>query len=133
MGLKDYIPGEMSVVVGTAIVNDWESLDVEYDDDFWKFSQGSGGEITRTKNSSRLGTITVELPQTQEANLILSTAAEGNDTINCSIVDINGNSVHVITKATVLRKPNSPYSKDESSTREWKLKGSLDINVIGGN
>ena len=127
---KTYIPGEMAVIVSTAIITNWESLNVEYDEDFWNFYAGSGGEITRTKNSSRLGTITVEIPQTSLANKILSVACELGTLIPCSIVDPTNIAAHSIPEATVLRKPSAAYSKTEVSQREWQFKGSLDVNNI---
>ena len=133
MALKTYIPGEMAVIVGAAIVNDFESLSVEYDEDWWNWYVGSGGEATRTKNSSRLGMMTVELPQTSEANAVLTLAANLDDTILINFVDTNGLSVHLMGEGTILRIPTAGYAKTESGTREWQSKGILDINTIGGN
>ncbi len=133
MATKTYIPGEVSVIIGTAIINDFESITIEYDEDFWNFSVGSGGEVTRTKNSSRLGTIIVEVPQTIEENLTLSAQAASDDTIPVNIIDTSGASVHTITTASILRIPTAGYAKNESGTREWACKGELDVNVVGGN
>ena len=130
MATKTYKPGDMIVLVGLAIVTDWESLNVEFDEDFWSFYTGSGGEVTRTKNSSRLGMITVEIPQTNAANKILSVAAELDELIPCSIVDPSNIAAHSIPEATIMKKPAAGYSKTEQSTREWQMKGSLDVNNI---
>ena len=133
MALKTYIPGEMSVIVGVAIINNFTSLDVEYDEDWWNWDVGSGGEATRTKNSSRLGTIKVEVPQSHESNLVMSTAANLDATVNTSVTDPNGFSAHLISEGTLTRIPNAGYAKTESGQREWNIKGILDINIVGGN
>lgn len=131
--MKDYIPGSMAVIIGTTNVTNWESLSVDYDEDFWTFYSGSGGELTRTKNSSRLGMITVEIPQTSPANAELSAAAASDGVINTTIMDVGGLSIHQISEGTVMRIAPASYAKTDQSSRTWILKGNLDINIVGGN
>lgn len=133
MALKTYIPGEMAVIIGAAIIQDFESLNVTYDEDFWNWSVGSGGEATRTKNSSRLGEITVEVPQTHESNAVLSETVILDDTVIASIVDTNGLSNHTISEGTLTKVAEAGYAKTESGTREWMVKGVLDTHFVGGN
>ena len=133
MATKTYTPADMAVIAGAAIILDFESLSVEYDEDHWSYSVGSGGEATRTKNSNRLGTIKIEVPQTHESNLTLSIAAASDLFILVNIVDTNGSSIHTILEASIVKPPAAEYSKSESGTREWVFRGVLDVNIIGGN
>ena len=135
MSLKDYIPGEMVVVIGAITVDNFESLTVEKVEDDWTFDSGSAGEETRTLNSSRRTMYTIELQQTNEANLYLSELKRDNPkaTTNIGIVDPNGASAHACSRATIQKVPTATYNKTESSTRSWVLIGPEDVNIIGGN
>jgi len=131
--VKDYIPGSLAVVIGTAIITNWKSLKVEKAEDDWKFEMGSGAEETRIKNPNKHGKITIVIPQTSSVNLELSTIHNSGNTVNCAIVDFGGLSVHAMTQGTSMKIADSDYAISESSDRTWVYEGPLDINIAGGN
>jgi len=135
MGLKDYIPGEMVVVVGAIIIDNWVKLTVAKVDETWSFTSGSGGEATRTLNGSKLVKYTLELPQTNEGNLSLYelTKTDRKATTNIAIVDPNGASSYACSRATIIKPPDAEFSQTEAGTRTWELIGPEDINITGGN
>jgi len=133
MALRTYLPDTMSIILGSALVSNFESITVDYEEDFWAFSTGSGGEVTRTKNTSRLGTITVVLPQSEPVNFDLSALAVSDTPINCGVLDQSGLSVHSMPDASIMRVAPAEYQKTESGTREWIFKGELVLNTVGGN
>ena len=129
---KTYKPDQVSVVVGGIIVNDWESLDVAFDEDKWNFKSGSAGELTRVKNSNIKGVITINIPQTTSPNLQLTAVHNSDATIPVEILDLSGLSIYSMPEASSVKHPNAPFSKNDASEREWTYGGNL-ISVDGGN
>ena len=130
---KTYKPDQVMVTVGATMVENFVSITISAEEAAWTFSAGSGGEETRVKNSNKHGTITLELPQTTEANLGLNAIAEADATVPVSVTDLEGNSLHVMPTGSIVKKPDSIYNKSESTPREWAIGGRLSVNVAGGN
>ena len=130
---KTYKPDQVMVTVGATIVDNFVSITVSSEEDKWSFSAGSGGEETRTKNSNKHGTITLEIPQTTAANLGLSTIFEADATVPVSVSDLEGNSLHVMPTGSIVKMPVSVYNKSEDTPREWPIGGRLSVNIAGGN
>lgn len=151
MSVKTYAPAEVAVIVGGIIIPDFENIRVSYDNDRFTFSEGSGGESTRVKSSSKLGTIEIELPQTTSANAALA----GQDAVikdsvltnmlpfgitlfedamlEIIIQDTKGFSLHVMPQATLMKTPDAEYSKSDAGTRTWTFKGHLSKHIVAGN
>ena len=132
MGLKTWDPSQLNVIVGGSIVNSWNTVSIDLDEDEQFSSVGSNGEVTRSINASRMGTVTLTLPQASADNATLSALAEAKSIFSFSTIDKSGNSVHVIAEAFVGKRPASEYTK-ESGEREWTLKGNLDVHLPAGN
>lgn len=128
-----YKPNEVSVIYGTVIVPDFESISIEMDEDGWGFNAGSSGEDSRTKNSNRRATVTISLDQTKPINAQLSALFEADSLLQLTVKDNSGQSLHFMPKGTILRIPGVNYAKSESGTRDWQIKGQMAINHIGGN
>lgn len=132
MELKTYDPKEVNVIIGGSIMNSWNTVNVEQEEDDNIMSAGTTGEITRTKNANKLGTITVVLPQTSGDNSILTGLAIGGEVFSIMIQDKSGSSVHVMAEAVVGKKASSEYAK-ESGEREWTFMGGLSTDLPNGN
>lgn len=131
--LKTYDPSQVFVVLGPAVVTDFEKVTIERDEDRWSYYTGSGGEITRTKNVNKLGQFSVEIPQSSAVNLVLSQLINVDYLFSAEIKDGNGYSIYTIPQASVQRVPTSEFSKKESTTRTWIIKGELATAIVGGN
>lgn len=151
MAVKTYAPAEVAVIVNGIPLTNFESVKVSYDNDRFTFSEGSGGEVTRVKSASKLGTIELEFPQTASANAILA----GQDALTKEAVlaamlpfkidafedalftlliqDTKGFSLHLMQEASLVKSPDADYGKADASTRTWQFKGSLDIHTVAGN
>lgn len=141
MTLKSYSPANMTISGDAQLITSWESVDVEYDDDRWKFSNAATGEVTRIRQESLLGTIRIVLPQTTTDNDSVNSLTTEQDsvgigpvppTIALNLKDNWGNSVHTISEATLIKKPKAEFSKDPKD-REWVFKGELNNHKVGGN
>ena len=130
--VKTYDPDQVSVIVGGTIIKSWNKIMVAKDEDDWTFNAGTTGEVTRTRNLNRLGTITLTLPQTSADNGILSAFAVSGGLLSCVVKDGSGRSLHVMPEGTVVKPADSEYGK-ESGERAWSLKGAVVEMTVGGN
>lgn len=133
MATKTYIPGQVTVVIGAVIIDNWESLNVTFEEDTWSFHHGSGDEMTRIKNNNRQGVIAIELPQTSSFNAQLTAIHDSDSTVSVEVLDGSGNSLYAMPEGSVMKIPDSPFSKNEMSMREWNVGGRLEAALIGGN
>lgn len=132
MGLKTWDPSQLNVIVGGSIMNSWNTVAIDLDEDEQFSSVGTNGEVTRSINASKMGTVTLTLPQASDDNAILAALAEAKSIFSFSTIDKSGNSVHVIAQAFISKRATSEYTK-ESGEREWTLKGNLDVHLPAGN
>lgn len=139
MAVKSYSPGNVIVVIGPFILKSWEEIEVEYDEDKWKFETGIYDETTRLKNGSSLGTIKITMKQTSVGNTInTGLYALISDTIDLAGVipvfvhDFWNKPLHVMTTASIVKMPKATYSK-RVSERVWTFKGELDVNSLVTN
>lgn len=131
--VKTYSPGEVVAVAFGAIISSWDEITVVLDEDKFSFtSDVSSGEATRVENKSKLGTITLTLPQASADNGVLSAIDALGSLGPVSIFDKSGSSLHVMAKGTIVKSADVGYGK-ENGSREWVIRGNLDVNVIGGN
>jgi hypothetical protein len=133
MGVKTYDPSQVSVIIGGSIIKSWETVKAGRDNDRFKFTEGTSGEVTRTKNASLMGTITLTLPQASADNATLSAFEVAGTLIPCMVVDKGGTSLHTMPEGTIVKVPDAEYGKD-AGTREWIIKGEItDPSIVGGN
>jgi len=144
MSLKSYSPKTVLVKINQRI-STFTKVDVEYDEARWNFTTAATGEPTRTQNASKLGKITLSLPQTSEDNETLSALVDdvayiGADdgattipaTIQVTIEDLWGNSRYVMPKGTVLQRKGSSFGADPND-RDWEIQGDITVFETGGN
>ena len=131
--VKTYDPSQGSLIIGGAIVGSWRTVAVVKDEDGFSFdSDTNSGEATRTKNSSKLGTITVTLPQASADNAGLSAHEAAGSLIACVFKDNSGLSLHVMPLGTIVKGADAEYAK-EAGDREWSIRGNLDVHLNAGN
>lgn len=130
--MKTYDPSQGILTIGGAIMAGWNGVTTEYDEDEWAFTPGTQGELTRTKNLSKLGTITVIFPQTHSNNMLMSGFQTAGSLIVCAFMDKSGLSLATMGKGTVVKQATSEFAK-ESGEREWQIKGNIEAMIVGGN
>ncbi len=132
MDVKTYDPSQVSLIIGGSIIKSWNKISVAKDEDSWTFAQGTSGEVTRTKNTNKMGAITVTMPQTSGDNATLSAFDVSGALLSCIVKDSSGTSLYVIPEGTVVKPADSEFAK-ESGEREWQIKGALTQFTVGGN
>ena len=128
--MRSYSPGEVSIIVGTVIVEDWESVTVAPDEDQNTFDVGADGEVSATENANKLATITIVTKQVSASNTTLSALALTNAVTPVTIKDNSGTSLHVAPRCKFLKLPEVSYQKTVQD-RTWTLKGKLDVHLVG--
>lgn len=129
---KTYSPGEVSLIIGGTIINSWNTITVSRNEDKNFATVGTQGEVTRTVNVSKLGTIVITLPQSSADNAALSAKEIANGIESIGVMDKSGNSIATIAEGFMTGVAESEFGK-ELGEREWTFQGSLDVYVVGGN
>jgi len=130
--LRTYDPSRVSVAFGPVLLTGWDTVRISREEDGAMFSVGTSGEISRSINANKLGTITLTYPQTSTENLILSGYEFSKVTVPVTIIDRSGSTVAIMKFGTVVKPPDSDLGK-ETATREWLIRGELSVMTIGGN
>ncbi len=132
MATKTYSLKDITLIVGSTIVDNFTNISVTMDNDKVTFTEGCNGEVTRTKSGSKLGTIEITLPQTNDANDMFSLYCNTNGLVPVEIKDNNGKSLHSMLQGAIVKMADAGYAI-ESGDRVWSIKGAIDVNHIGGN
>lgn len=141
MTLKSYSLVNVATSADGELIKSHNGVEVEYQEDRWKFSEAATGEVTRARSDGRLGTITIKNPQTSMDNSKLDDLIAEQDaigvgaipkTVSLQIKDNWGKSLHSMPQATLVKKPKADYSKDPTD-RVWVFKGELTNHTVGGN
>ena len=127
-----YSPAEVSILVGSLIIKNWETVAVELDEDEWTFEEGADGEISRTKKAGKMGSVTLTLKQHSSSNTDLTALSVTDAVATINVIDGSGDSLHMMPEGTITKRPSASYGK-EGSDREWLIKGKLTIHNVGGN
>lgn len=137
---KTYSPADVEVIIGdNTLLDTFNSVEVAMEEDKISHSVAATGQSTRVINASKLGTITLVLPQTTTDNAkilaeykdILANYAKGKFT-SIQVKDKLGNSLHRINKASINRVADTTYEK-ESSDRSWAFGGDVINHDVTGN
>lgn len=132
---QQYLP-----IVGGHIVTGFAPgtmISVSRANDTWKKTVGATGEVVRSRNRDRTGTITFTLLQTSPSNLYLSGLNHKDEALGTGIVPVQvkdnlGTTVISAPQAWVLKPADVTYG-DEVESREWTLDcADLDM-LVGGN
>lgn len=142
MATRTYDPGSVIVVFGANVLTGFSEstmVRVERDEDTYTKKSGVDGEITRSRNRNRAGSVVVTLMQTSASNLVLSNhlnadelAPNGIPPVPVVVKDNAGNSLHTAKDAWIKKTPASEYAK-EAGDREWTIDTGPMLNKEGGN
>ena len=139
MAIKTYDPKNISLIIGTHIVDGFEDgtfVSIERNNDTWTLKKGASGESARAKSNDRSGRFTFTLMQTSLSNDFLSALAISDEKNNNGLVPVlvlenGGLTAAEATEAWVIKPSNVEYSK-EIGSRAWVLEtGELILNVGG--
>ena len=118
---------------------DGDFVTVKYDEDRYTKKAGADGEVGRSKNASRAGSIEVVLSGTSMANDELSALFNlaqigGIDPpIPIAVADLSGRSLAAASNAWIKTVPDLVFGKDITD-RKWTFDvADLVINVGGNN
>ena len=124
-----YDPAQVIITVGGTIVTgfaDGDFITAKYDEDRYNAKAGADGEVGRTKNASRLGTIEIVLASTSLANTELSALFNlsllgGIDNpIPVGVADLSGRGLVVASKCWLKTAPDFVRGK-EITENTWVL------------
>lgn len=138
--MKNYSPGEISVIVDGAIISgfaDGTFINVARDEESSTFVPSATGGGSRTKNANKAGRFTFTLQQTSESNQVLSDLLkrdEDGENVLVSVLvrDNSGSDLHKAEQCYIVQYPSSDYAK-ELSNREWVLQAEVLEMNLGGN
>lgn len=141
MGLvKTYNPKLVALVLFGAPITgfaDGTMIEVERDSDSFTKNVGGDGEVARTANADKTGSIKITLMQTSKSNDILSAQLALDEASNLAtgtamLRDLSG-STQVSSAECWIKKPAAVSFGKENGTREWTI-DCVDLFVaVGGN
>ena len=136
-----YAAEKVIVTIGSAIITgfgDGDFVTAKYDEDRFIKRVGSDGEVGRSKNASRAGTIEVVLSGTSKANdelsmlFNLSIIGGIDKPIPIGVADLSGRSLMVASKAWLKTAPDMVFGK-EITDRTWVFDCADMLFNFGGN
>jgi hypothetical protein len=135
-----YSPEDVSVSIGSIIVSGYSEgtfVTVEREEDSFTKVVGADGEVTRSKNANKSGTLTLTLKGSSASNDLLSALAskdeiDGSGVAAVMVKDNSGTTV-CAGKGWIRKKPAAEFAK-EVGDREWTLDvGTLEMHIGGNN
>jgi hypothetical protein len=139
MMTKTYDPSKVLFTLGGVLITgyaDGTFLKVSRDEDSFTKQVGSGGEVARSANKNKSGSIALTLMQSSPSNDYLSglvTVDElaGTGVVTAQVKDANGTSLHLAPEAWVKKPTDSEYAK-ETGSREWLIDCAQLVPFAGG-
>lgn len=116
-----YDPEKVIITFGKAILHgfiDGDFVTAKFDEDRYYKIKGADGEVGRSRNPSRAGSIEINLMQTSSANRVLSnllfTAGRTDITkiVPFSVVDLSGKSLLFSSKSWIKSIPDFTFGMD---------------------
>lgn len=139
MSVKTYDPSKIVMTLGTILVSgyaDGEFVKAARDADTFTKFVGTDGEVSRTRNRNKTGTVTFTLAQTSLTNDALAALAETDELTGAGVVpvlikDLNGTTLFAAGSAWIRKPPEVAYGK-EIGHREWVIDtGPVEVFVGG--
>jgi hypothetical protein len=135
-GHKNYAIDKVVLIVGGSPI-EFDEVEIETPDGFVR-KVGAQGEVSWSKVVDETATVTITIPQTSEANLILDSfyqadrASPGGITYNCTVKDILGNSLFTCAFGRLMKQAPQKFAA-ESDQRVWIYSAGKSKSVVGGN
>jgi hypothetical protein len=125
MATKTYDPGKVIVTFKGQLISgfaDGTFISAERAGDAFTKTVGSGGEVARSRNRDKSGTVTLTLMETASGNAILAAFANQDELLGTGqgvlfIKDLSGNEL-ISGNAWIQKRPTMEKGK-EVSNREW--------------
>lgn len=137
---KNYGLGEITVSLGSYLIDGVEDVNVEFPNAAAGSHVDGNGNVTRIINAGHdYCEITVSLSQTSESNsdlqsLYNETYVSGSRSFfQATVKDENGNTAFTIGEAFFMERPNSQFGKEDLNNRDWKVCGKAESANEGGN
>ena len=92
---------------------------------------GADGGVSRAETHNQMADIELRLAQTSPTNAALAAALAAKLVGPVEIVDLNGVSLHVASKAWIVKAPDAAYDRDVKE-RVWKLQAADMSSFVGG-
>jgi len=132
MSVRTYDPSQVSLSFGVSLLTGWDNIRISRAEDSVMFSAGTSGELTRSINQNKLGSLTLTYPQSALDNEILSGYEITKVALPATVVDRGGTTVALMKFGTVVKPPDSDFGK-EATQREWVITGELSYWFVGSN
>jgi len=136
-----YSADKVIIAIGGVNVSgfaDGDFVSAKFDEDRYMKKSGADGEVGRSRNPSKAGTIDITLSQTSQANdglsALFSLDAIGtyDAPISISVADLSGRSLATASKAWIKTSPDLTFGK-EIGDRVWVI-DCADLSIfVGGN
>lgn len=126
--MKTWNLKKLIVVIGGVPISGFgenDAITFDHDEDEWEKVVGADGEVTRSRNNNRSGSITITLMQTSDSNDALEAIRLIDETTGAGIVgvlvkDLTGRTVIGADRAWVRKRPSLEFGK-RAGEREWIL------------
>lgn len=112
-------------------------IEIQREEDAFFKKVGAGGEVSRTRNRNRSGSLKLTLKQTSATNELLSAKADLDEKGGVGygamlLKDLGGATIASCEQAWIKKRPSVGLAKEEG-TREWEIDlGELNV-FTGGN
>jgi hypothetical protein len=137
--LHTYSPEDVSVSIAGAVLSGYSEgtfVVVSREEDAYSKVVGSDGDVTRSKNANKSGTIALTLKASSPSNDILSGLATKDELDGSGVAPIivkdNSGTTICGGKGWVRKKPDAEFAK-EVGDREWTFDVGTLTMFIGGN
>lgn len=138
--IKTYAPDKVSVVFGGAIMSGYAEdsfVKVEVATEAFTKHVGADGEVSRTRNTDKSGTITLKLKQTSDSNDVLSAFYNADITtlqgyLPVIVKDNVGRTLAAGSSSWIQKLPEAEFGK-EIGDREWVIEVADLQYFVGGN
>jgi hypothetical protein len=138
--IKTYAPDKVSVVLGGAIMSGYAEdgfVKIEVATEAFTKHVGADGEVSRTRNTDKSGTITLKLKQTSDSNDVLSALYNTDITtlqgyLPVIVKDNVGRTLAAGSSAWIQKLPEAEFGK-EIGDREWIIEVADLQYFVGGN
>ena len=138
MATRPYDPGKIIILFrGKQILGFADGTFVKEmrAEESFKNKAGANGDVVRTRNRNKMGSVTVTLQSTSLSNDDLSSALaldelSGTGAGALLVKDLLGNSLIQAEKAWVQKPADAPFG-DDAENREWTLDCG-EINIFNG-
>ena len=125
MEVLTYVPSNVALILSGSQIKGWNSITISRSDPVFKQIKGIRGKNTRTRIKNSSATITIETPQTELFNEVLSMVLEADSVNGTARLEINlmestGSSFFTTNTAYISQWPELRYS-GELGVNIWTL------------